>query len=260
MKKQLGIVILVVLCVGLLIALVVGKKQADTQRKKDADTILDFSNQLTTASASLDELRQVNLVLTNDLDASRQAFVTLSNQYIATSASLSNTKTTLKVAQTTLKVAQDQIADLEAQNQALDQRAAEMTNAIANLSAQIAETQLKLVKSETNNVFLENELIQQMAKKAELERKFNDLSQVRAQVRKLRDDLLVARRLEWARKGINPAKQQKGAQLLMTRTSATNGIIRQPGYNLNVEVGSEGSVKVVPAPTNTPAATHLWRW
>ena len=253
MKRQLGIVILVALCVGLVIALIVGKKQADTQRKKDADTILDFSNQLTTASASLDELRQVNLVLTNDLDASRQALVTLSNQYVATSASLSNTKTTLKVAQ-------DQIADLEARNQALDRRAAEMTNAIANLSAQIAETQLKLIESETNNVFLQDELKRQVAKKAELERKFNDLSQVRAQVRKLRGDLLIARRLEWARKGTDPAKQQKGAQLLMARTSATNGSIRPPGYNLNVEVGSEGSVKVVPALTNTPAMTNLWRW
>jgi chromosome segregation ATPase len=253
MKKQLGIVILVVLCVGLVIALIVGKKQADTQRKKDADTILDFSNQLTTASASLDELRQVNLVLTNDLDASRQALVTLSNQYIATSDSLSNT-------QTTLKATQDQIADLEAQNQALDQRASGMSNAIATLSAQITETQMKLVEFETNNAFLENELKRQVAQKAELERKFNDLSQVRAQVRKLRGDLLVARRLEWTRKGINPANQQKGAQLLMTRTSATNGIIRPPGYNLNVEVGSGGSVKVVPALTNTPAATNLWRW
>jgi monoamine oxidase len=72
MKTKLGIVILVVVCVGLVIALVVGKKQADTQRKKDADAILDFSNQLTTASASLDELRQVNLMLTNDLAGSRQ--------------------------------------------------------------------------------------------------------------------------------------------------------------------------------------------
>jgi chromosome segregation ATPase len=253
MKKQLGIVILVVLCVGLLIALVVGKKQADTQRKKDADTILDFSNQLTTASASLDELRQVNLVLTNDLDASRQTLATFSNQYIATAASLSNTKTTLKAAQ-------DQIADLEAQNQTLDRRSAKMGDAISDLSAQIAETQMKLVESETNNVFLENELKHQVAQKAELERKFNDLSQVRAQVRKLRDDLLVARRLEWTREGTSPDKQQKGAQLLMTRTSATNGIIHPPGYNLNVEVGSEGSVKVIPAPTDTPAMTNLWRW
>ena len=253
MKKQLGIVVLVVLCVGLVIALVVGKKQADTRQKKDADTILDFSNQLTTASATLDELRQVNLVLTNDLDASRQALVTFSNQYVATSASLSNIKTTLKTAQ-------DQIADLKAQNQKLDRHAARMSNTIANLSAQIIETQMKLVESETNNVFLENELELQVAKKAELERKFNDLSQDRAQIRKLWDNLAVARRLEWTREGTSPAKQQRGAQLLMTHTSATNGVIHPPGYSLNVEVSSEGSAKVAPAQTNTPAVTNLWRW
>ena len=249
MKTQLGVVVLIVVCVGLSIALVIGKKQADTRQKKDADTILDFSNQLTTASASLDELRQVNLMLTNDLDASRQGLMTLSNQYIAASASLSDTKATLKTAQY-------QITSLEAQNQALDQRAAEMTNAIANLSAQIAETQMKLVKSETNNAFLENELKRQVDKRAELERKFNDLSQIRTQVKKLRDDLVVARRLEWKREGIDPAKQQKGAQLLMERADAPGKTIRPPGYNLNVEVSSEGSVKVIPMLTNAPTATN----
>jgi chromosome segregation ATPase len=249
MKTQLGAVILIVVCVGLGIALVVGKKQADTRQKKDAYTILDFSNQLTTASASLDELRQVNLVLTNDLDTSRQGLMMMSNQYVAVSALLSEAKATLKTAQY-------QITSLEAQNQALDQRAAEMTNAIAALSAQIAETQMKLVKSETNNAFLENELKRQVDKRAELERKFNNLSQVRTQVKKLRDDLLIARRLEWKREGIDPAKQEKGAQLLMMRTSATNRIIRPPGYNLNVEVSSEGSVKVISTLTNAPAATN----
>ncbi len=259
MKTKLGIVILVVVCVGLVIALVVGKKQADTQRKKDADAILDFSNQLTTASASLDELRQVNLMLTNDLAGSRQEALTFSNQFTEASGTLASTKASLQSAQDQITSLNSRIASLETQNQALDQRASEMTNAIAGLNAQITETQMKLVESETNNAFLENELKRQVAQKAELERKFNDLSQVRAQVIKLRDDLFVARRLEWTREGTNPAKQQKGAQLLMARTGATNGIVRPPGYNLNVEVGSEGSVKVVPAPTNTPAMTNLWR-
>jgi chromosome segregation ATPase len=250
MKTQLGIVLLVVICVGLVVALVAGKKRADSQQKKDADTILDFSNQLTTASASLDELRQVNLMLTNDLDASRQTLTTLSNQYVATSASLSNSEAALKTAQ-------DQIADLEAQNQALDQRAADMTNTIANLSTQITETQMKLVESETNNSFLEGELKQQVAERAELERKFNNLSQVRAQVRKLRDDLLIARRLEWMREGTDPGQQRKGAQLLMARGPLTNRIVGPANYNLNVEVSSDGSVQVVPALTNAPATTNM---
>jgi len=249
MKTQLGIFILVVVCAGMLVALMTEKKRADTQQTKDTDTILDFSNQLTTASVNLDELRQVNLMLTNDLDATRQTLTILSNQYVTTSVSLSKTTAALKTAQ-------DQITDLAAQNQALDQRVAEMTNTISDLSTQIADTQMKLVESETNDAFLEGELKRQVAQKAELESKFNNLSQVRTQVRKLRDDLLMAQRLKWTREGTDPSQQRKGAQLLMARGSATNRVVGPAHYDLNVEVSSDGSVQVVPTMTNAPATTH----
>ena len=248
MKLQSGIVILVVVCLGMVVALVAEKKHADTEQKKDSDTILDFSNQLATANINLDGLRQVNLILTNDIVAAQQTLTVLSNQYVATSASLSNTTAALKTAQ-------DQIADLEAQNQALDQQVVNMTNTIGNLSAQIAETQMKLVESETNNAFLEDELKRQVAERVDLERKFNNLTQVRAQVRKLRDDLLIARRLQWMRDGTDPNQQRKGAQVLMARGSVTNRMVGPAHYDLNVEVSSDGSVQVVPAMTNAPATT-----
>lgn len=248
MKTTLGIIILVVVCVGLVVALIAGKRSAGTQQKKNADIILDFSNQLTTANASLDELRQVNLMLTNDLDTSRRALTTLSNQYVATSASLSNTEVALKTAQ-------DQIADLESQNQALDRQATDMSNTIANLSTQITETQTKLVESETNNAFLESELKRQVAERAELERRFNNLSQVRAQVRKLRDDLLIAQRLKWMREGTDPMQQRKGAELLMARAPGINRNVGPARYDLNVVVSSDGSVQVVPT-TNAPATNN----
>jgi len=81
---------------------------------------------------------------------------------------------------------------LEAQYQVLDRRAAALTNAIAGLNAQIAGTQKKLAGAETNNAFLQKELQRQTAARAELESKFNNLSTVRAQVKKLRDELFVA--------------------------------------------------------------------
>lgn len=250
MKRTLGIVVLVILCIGLVVALVVGKNRSEIQQKKDADTIFEFSNQLTTANADLDKLRQVNLILTNDLDASRRTLITYSNQYVVSSATLSNTEAALQGAQT-------QISDLEARNRALDQRAAEMTNTIANLSAQITETQMKLVTSETNNAFLESELKHQLAQRAELERKFNDLSQVRAQVRKLRNEMFVARRLKWMREGTEPGGERKGAQLLMMHAMHVHPRrnVGPAHYDLNVEVSSDGSVQVIPAATNAPAAS-----
>jgi hypothetical protein len=122
------------------------------------------------------------------------------------------------------------------------------------LNTQIAETQQKLIASGTANAYLQQELQRQMAQKAELEHKFNDLDELRQQVKKIKTDLFTARRLQFMK---NDISGKKGAELLVnpnvpaaktTGASANNG--------LNVEIGSDGSVRVIPplvAPTNAPA-------
>ena len=251
MKTKIGIVIFAVVCVGLLIALIATKKAADDQRKSDADHILDFSNQLVTAHSSLDDLNQVNLMLTNDLDASRQSLVELSNNLDETSNTLTETKASLQGAQDQITNLNSRITDLEAQNKSLDDRATALAGTIQSLDSQMAATQAQLATSETNNAFLTAELQKQMAQRAELEHKFNDIDQVRTQVKKLRDEAFVARRLQWMSNGSNPAQPQKGAQLLMQHT-ATSTNTASSQYDLNVEVGSDGSIHVLPAPTNSP--------
>ena len=260
MKTKLGIVILVMVCGGLAIALFATKKAADERLKTDAYAILDFSNQLVNANKTLDDYRQVNLMLTNDLAGSRQDLagsrqeaLTFSNQFTAASGTLASTKASLQSAQEQIASLNGRIAGLETQNQVLDQRAAALTNAIASLNEQIADTEQKLAGSETNNAFLEKELQRQTAAKAELENKFNNLSTVRAQVKKLKNDLFVARHLQWMRDGVEPGSQQKGAQLLMQRTLSAPA--RPPHYDLNVEVSSDGSIHVIPLPANAPATT-----
>jgi len=96
-----------------------------------------------------------------------------------------------------------------------------------------------------------------MAEKSELERQFNDLAVLRKQVVKLKEELSVARRLEWIRKGLFAQDDQKGAQRLMqlnnpTLASAKNA--NTNAYDLNVEVNADGSVKVIPPLTNSAAA------
>ena len=145
---------------------------------------------------------------------------------------------------------------METENQALDKRALELSTAITNLTAQIAETKRKLATSEGEKGFLEKELKRLMAEKAELERQFNDLTVLRAQVAKLKEELSIARRLDWIRRGLFAAPEEKGAQRLMQRPAASQTNAPKPGYDLNVEVSSDGSVKVVPPLTNAPAATN----
>ena len=256
MNTKIGIAILAVVCVGLAVALLALKNQAEKQQTASAIVISDFSNQIVNATVSIEDLKQKNLSLNNDLATNRQITQVISNQLAETVGTIASTTESLQSAEQQITNRDERIADLEARNLALDQRATSLSNAMAELDAQIILTRAKLAASETNNAFLDSELKQQIAKRAELERKFNDLAQVRAQLHKLRDELLIARRLEWMRQGIDPTKPLKGGQLLMQHTPPATRATPAAGsspYNLNVEVGSDGTVHVIPPPTNAPS-------
>ncbi len=257
MKTKTGIIVLVVVAAGLLIALFATKKQADDQRVKDATAILEFSNQLDTANINLNDVRQVNLMLTNDLESTRQALIETSNNL---SGQLTGAKTEIENDQDQITNLNGRIGDLETQNKALDDHAIMLSNNIVVLDAKIAATQQLLATSQTNNAFLAAELQKQMAEKAELERKFSDVDAVRAQLSKLRTELFEARRLEWMNAGINPDRQPKGGELQMMRplpsgsppaNAMTSPPKPAPQYDLNVEVGSDGSVRVIPPTTGS---------
>ena len=260
MKTKSVIILLAVAAVGLAVALFIVKKQGDDQHAADTSSINDLSKQVVDANKHLDELGQANVALTNDLAVSRQQLAAsgaqvaqLSNSLTAAAATLATVKTSFQNQVTNLTL---RINELEVQNSALDRRAAELTNAIAQLNATIAETQKRLTSSETNRKFVEQELQKQLAQKAELERKFNDLGTLRAQVKKIRDEMFVARRIELMK---NDNTGKKGAQLLMEHNvTVTPAPAAKPAanYNLNVEVGSDGNVRVIPprgAATNATA-------
>jgi peptidoglycan hydrolase CwlO-like protein len=251
MKTKLGVVILAAALIGLFLALLAMKRSAEERFKRDTDAILDFSNQVVTARASLDELGQLSLKLTNDLAASHEESMAFSNQFAETTGALANTRASLQGAQDQIAGLNQRIAGLTTQNQVLDQRAAALSSAINGLNGQIADTQQKLADSETNNTFLETELQRQTIARAELEGKFNNLTVVRAQAKKLKEDLVVARRLQWLREGTDPGLPAKGGQQLMQR--AAPAPLRPPHYDLNVEVSSDGAIRIMPVTTNVPA-------
>src|SRR5215469_18818504 len=107
--KTLITVILILACAGLVIALVVTQKHIDQERQDTANRIVAYSNELVEANDQLNDLRQVNLELTNEVNASHQQILDLSNQMLVISGTLSNSDTQLKSAQ-------DQIASLRRKN------------------------------------------------------------------------------------------------------------------------------------------------
>lgn len=254
MKNKIILVILAVVCVGLLIGLFAIKKQGEEQHSTDMNSIVDFSNQVVNAGSQINDLKQVNLALTNDLASSRQQFLDVSNNLVTTAATLATSQSDLAGAQSQITNLNTRVADLEFQNKTLDERVNELTNTIAQLNSQITDTQQKLVASGNANAYLQQELQRQMAQKAELEHKFNDLDELRQQVKKIKNDLFTARRLQFMK---NDVSQKKGSELLVQRnTPPTNSPAGLPGNGLNVEIGSDGSVRVIPplgTPTNVPA-------
>jgi len=268
MKNQIGLIVLIVLCVALLVGLVVVRKQAGDQHTKDTETISDYSNRWVKTSGTLDEQKQVAALLEKDLDTQKKALADLTNNYLQVEANLAQTSSNLAKTDSALQASQQELAqrnakisELETQNQALDKQALDLSAAITNLSTQIASTQRKLAASEGDKAFLEKELKRLIAEKTELERQFNDLSVLRAQVSKLKEELNIARRIDWIRQGLFANADQKGAQKLMQGISVPQMQARtaKPAYDLNVEVNADGSVKVIPplagaGATNAPAA------
>jgi septal ring factor EnvC (AmiA/AmiB activator) len=257
MKNLIGIVILAVVCIGLVVALVTTKKTATQEKRKDVDTILMHSNQWEKTRADLEEHKQVIQNLEKDIETRKQEFGELTNKYTGTAATLAKTEQSLKAAQDEVAKRDAQIAELEARNQSLDQKAIDLSVALTNLTTQIADTQKKLAASEGDKAFLETTLKQLMTEKAELERQFNDLTVLRAQVSRLKEELSIARRLDWIRKGLFSTSDQKGAQLLIQRGPGTPAASEATTnhYDLNVEVNTDGSVRVIPPLTNSPAGT-----
>lgn len=254
MKNLIGIIILAVLCVGLGVVLFTTKKQVEEEKVAATSTILSLSNDVVKTSGYLTEQQQVNTMLTNDLTAARTEFAKLTNKFTDVAATLTKTEASLKASQTAVAERDQKISALESQNRELDEKAIDLSAALTNLTTQITETQRKLAASEGDKVFLEQELKRLIVEKAELERQFNDLAILREQVSRLKQELSIARRLDWIRKGLFASDEQKGAQKLMNIRS-------QPApppssiYDLNVEVESDGTVKVIPPLTNAPAAT-----
>jgi len=288
MKSRIGLTILFLVCLGLGVWLIYVTKHAAQEQRTSADEINSLSNNLVLAKSKLGEEAQRSTTFEKDLAESKRAFSELTNNFSQVAANLSQTTTDLAKTESALKAKEEEvkkrdarIAELESQKEALDKRAVELGTSITNLSVQIEDTRRKLATSEGDKAALEADLKHLLAEKAELERQFNDLTVLRSQVAKLKQELTIARRLDWIREGLFASGEQKGAQKLLQGINPLRLLSRapkpaydlnvevdpdgtvkvipppRPNYDLNVEVSSEGTVKVIPPPdTNRPPATN----
>jgi chromosome segregation ATPase len=257
MKNRIGVIVLAVVALALGVALFMVMQKSAQQQDAASQHIIQLSNTVVKTETQLSEQVQVTTNLYKDLDEQKKAYAAVSNSLVAVAKDLAQTTTNLAKTEENLKATQAEVAkrdarisELEARNQELDKQAFELQTAITNLNTQIAETQRKLTAAEGDKAFLQKELKRLMSDKAELERQFNDITVLRAQISKVKQELLAAKRAQWARDGMLYNPERKGGQLLMQKPGESKKA-PVPSSDLNAEIHSEGPVKIIP-PTNAP--------
>jgi chromosome segregation ATPase len=254
MNARIFAILLVVVCLGLGIGWYKTSQQADSDRRVASETQSGLSNNLVSTTAKLNEQLVVNASLNTNLDQRISELNLFSNKWTYVTSELTRTEAEARAAAEAARLEIEKrdkaIAGLEGEKDELTKKMGELTGQIGSLEAQIQETERKLAASEGDRELLKRELKRLLAEKAELERKFNDLAVLREQVRKLKEELSIARRLDFIRRGLY-GFDKKGGQLMRDGIKSPSASTLT-NYNLKVDVGTDGSVK---AQTETKPAS-----
>jgi len=250
MKVAIAFFVLVSAALG--VSLLLRDRTAKQVKASDEIRITTFSNTVEETKSKLDEKERLAMYLQTNLTIKTEELGMTSNHLAKINAELARTKSEMQAAaeqaRAEIEKKDSQIAALTTQTNQLSLKMDDLTASIDKLGKQIALTETKLAASEGDREFLLNELKRLQTEKAELERQFNDLAVLRAQVAKLKEEITVARRLEWLRMGIYGMQEKKGAELLVTKN--TPG--RTNNFSLNVELKQDGGATIVTNPPSDP--------
>lgn len=250
-----AIVFLILASLGLGVGLMMRHKQAVEVKQQDEQKISTLSKNVAETKNKLDEQEKLAMYLSTNLANRTEELSGASNNLAKLNADLARTQKEMQAAAEAAKAEIErrdaQISQLTSQTNVLTQQMDDLNASIGKLGKQIVETERKLTASEGDREFLLKELKRLQVEKAELERQFNDLSALRTQVSKLKEELSIARRLEWMRMGLYGASDKKGAEKLMAGSTPA---AKSNNFNLNVELKQDGGAQIVsPDAGKTPA-------
>jgi len=249
-----AVTIFLLLTLGLGAGLFLRHKKAVEEETRQQAKIRELSVALEEAQTKLDDQERISLMLRTNLTLTSTELEGISNNYVKINAELLRTQAEFKASTEAAKAEQEaaklalakkdaQIGDLENQGTELTGKISGLESSLGELNKQIAATESQLAASEGDREFLLKELKRMQTEKAELEKQFNDLSLLRKQVAKLKEELSISRRLEWIRMGIyGSSANKKGAELLMSGIQPTRP---KSNYNLNVEIRQDGGATIL---------------
>lgn len=240
-------VLLIVVALGLGVALMMRHDQATKVKQQDEQIKSVLSNRVEETQAKLDEAEKMTVFLQTNLTLKGEELSATSNSLTKIAADLARTQKKMQeeanAARAEIERRDQQITQLTSQTNQLTMKMDDLTSNIDKLSKLIGETERKLLASEGDREFLLKELKRLQTEKADLEKQFSDLSVLRTQISKLKEELSVARRLEWIRMGIYGMQDKKGAERLMNPTTPGS---KTNNFDLNVELRQDGGATIIP--------------
>ncbi|MDB6052941.1 MAG: hypothetical protein JWN25_464 [Verrucomicrobiales bacterium] len=257
MKAKVAVILLVLMCLVLGCLLVVRHKQAVKESEAHLAHIYMLSNNVVATQSRLDEEKSVNGALTNNLSRRKAELDDLSSNLTTVSSNLVQAQAAAKAAAELAAVEMAKrdarINELQGQNDDMTKRMTDLTSSMDKLEKQINDTQKKLEVAEGDKTYLIKELKRLQAEKADLEKQFNDLSILRDQVQHLKEELSIARRLEWIRQGIYGVQTQKGGERLQNINKLSTNKAPAQSFELrSSDNPSQKPTNSVPAPSPAP--------
>lgn len=166
-------------CLVLVISLVMVKRNDEARHENDAGALAGCSNQLALAQAQIAGCHEMLLALSNRLDESLSASWASSNR-------LTEAESNLDLDTEQISNLTRQVAAVESEKQALDRRVLDLTSQTAGLTRQIASNRASLEQASQDYALLENRLRRDVAERLVVERKFNNPSELQAQLQNLK--------------------------------------------------------------------------
>src|SRR5262245_48237724 len=181
--KHLSSVILGLVCLGLAVSLFVSKRTNDAQHERDAEAITSASNLLSSCQTEVADFKGEAITLSNRLETCHSASLTFSNELMEAKSALATTKEGLDQQITDLnRQITRQSAQSEAEKQVSNQRIADLANQNAELTNQIASARASLLEANKDYVLLDNRFRRDVAERVIVERKFNNRTELKAQI------------------------------------------------------------------------------
>jgi len=241
------VIILATACIVLAAMLAFNHSKVQTQLITTQADLNIATNALTETKTKLNEQEKLTGFLQKNLDQRSTDLSTASNSLTEVNTKLTTVQTDLRTAQADVESKGARITALEAEKVDMNKKLSELAGQINTLDDQITETKRKLSASEGDRAYLTKQLAQLQTDKDDLLKQFNDLAVLRAQVSLLREEQSINRRLAWTAQGVYAAAGRKGAEVLVSKSTAAT----KPDPSLNVEVEKDGGARVVPtAPKN----------